>query len=59
MLVSPACGVALAAGYSGVIKELQNEGTLPRALSNVMVVVCGGNEVTLEQIELWKKQFHL
>lgn len=59
MLVSPACGAALAAVYGGVVAELQAEGTLPRPLSNIIVVVCGGNEVTLKEIELWKKQFNL
>ena len=51
MLVPPACGAALAAVYSGVIKDLQKEGTLPQKLSNIMIVVCGGNEVNLKEIE--------
>lgn len=59
VLVSPACGAALAAVYGDVLTQLQTEGTLPRPLSNVLVVVCGGNEVTLKEIELWKKQFDL
>lgn len=51
MLVPPACGAALAAVFSGVIKDLKKEGTLPKKLSNIMIVVCGGNEVNLKEIE--------
>ena len=59
MLVSPACGAALAAVYGGVISELQKAGKLPQTMSNVVVVVCGGNEVSLELIQSWKETFNV
>ena len=57
MLVSPACGAALAAVYGGVISDLQKAHKLPMTLSNVVVVVCGGNEVSLDLIQSWKETY--
>lgn len=57
MLVSPACGAALAAVYEGIISDLQKAHKLPLSLSNVVVVVCGGNEVSLELIQSWRESF--
>lgn len=58
VLVEPACGAALAAVYSGVIKKLQGEGKLAAAehLGPVVVVVCGGNNISMEQLRRLKKQ---
>jgi L-serine/L-threonine ammonia-lyase len=50
MLVEAACGAALAAIYSGQIGKLQGESRLPQKLDNIVVVVCGGNSVTMETL---------
>ena len=57
MLVEPSCGAGLAAAYSGVIKQLQQDGRLPAELSEILLVVCGGHCITMEMLEGWKKQF--
>jgi len=56
ILVEPACGAALAAVYSGVIKRLQGEGKLAQRLGPVVIVVCGGNNISMEQLARLKKQ---
>ena len=47
MLVEAACGVSLAAVYGGYVRKL-----LPRVRENdrVVVVVCGGSNVSLEML---------
>uniref|UniRef100_A0A8C4NLH4 L-serine deaminase n=1 Tax=Eptatretus burgeri TaxID=7764 RepID=A0A8C4NLH4_EPTBU len=50
MLVEPACGAALAAVYEDVIGKLQYEGKLNHNLSSVVIVVCGGSNITLAQL---------
>lgn len=59
MLVEPACGAALAAVYSNVIQKLQQEGKLACSLSSVVVIVCGGNNITLRQLQHLKEQLGL
>lgn len=54
--MEPACGAALAAVYSDVIKRLQDEGKLERELGPVVLVVCGGNNISMEQLQRLKKQ---
>nr|XP_043881431.1 L-serine dehydratase/L-threonine deaminase-like [Solea senegalensis] len=56
ILVEPACGAALASVYSGVIKRLQGEGKLAQKLGPVVIVVCGGNNISIEQLSTLKKQ---
>lgn len=56
VLVEPACGAALAAVYSNVIKRLQDEGKLAQRLGPVVIVVCGGNNISMEQLRRLKKQ---
>lgn len=56
VLVEPACGAALAAVYCGVIKRLQHEGKLAQDLGPVVIVVCGGNNISMEQLIRLKKQ---
>lgn len=56
VLVEPACGAALAAVYSGIIKRLQGEGKLAQPLGPVVIVVCGGNNISMEQLWRLKKQ---
>ncbi|XP_076344849.1 serine dehydratase-like isoform X2 [Tachypleus tridentatus] len=54
MLVQPACGATLAALYSGILsnliqnKEITGDGP-------VVVIVCGGCDVTLNKCEEWKQ----
>uniref|UniRef100_UPI00358EFA85 L-serine dehydratase/L-threonine deaminase-like isoform X1 n=1 Tax=Myxine glutinosa TaxID=7769 RepID=UPI00358EFA85 len=57
MLVEPACGTALAAIYEDVVKKLQLSGKLDHDLTSVVVIVCGGSNITLGQLEIWKDQF--
>lgn len=56
VLVEPACGAALAAVYCDIIRRLQSEGKLAQQLGPVVVVVCGGNNISLEQLCRFKKQ---
>ncbi|XP_044845769.1 L-serine dehydratase/L-threonine deaminase-like isoform X2 [Mauremys mutica] len=56
ILVEPACGAALAAVYSGVVQRLQAEGKLSRALGSLVIIVCGGNNITLAQLQRLKEQ---
>ncbi|KAI9325033.1 L-serine dehydratase/L-threonine deaminase-like protein [Zopfochytrium polystomum] len=63
-LVEPACGAALAAVYEpGLIaerlRELGGEVELTRDASVVVVVVCGGSNVTFDAITKWKNEFDL
>ncbi|AWP16779.1 putative L-serine dehydratase/L-threonine deaminase-like isoform 2 [Scophthalmus maximus] len=50
VLVEMACGAALAAVYSGVICRLQDEGRLPSPLGPLLMIVCGGSSVNMEQL---------
>lgn len=60
ILVEPACGAALAAVYSGVLKRLQYEGKLAEQMSGpVIIVVCGGNNISFGQLQRLKKQLGL
>ncbi|XP_039628231.1 L-serine dehydratase/L-threonine deaminase-like [Polypterus senegalus] len=59
ILVEPACGAALAAVYNNVVHKLQEEGKLSRDLSSVVIVVCGGNNITLGQLQRLKEQLGL
>ena len=56
ILVEPACGAALAAVYCDIIGRLQKEGKLAKDLGPVVVVVCGGNNISIEQLLRLKKQ---
>lgn len=58
MLVEPSCGAALAAGYSGVIRGLI-ESNFIRKSGPIVFVVCGGNIVSLDDMNRWKEQFNL
>ena len=59
VLIPPSCGAALSAVYSDVIPKLQKNGQLPASLENVVIIVCGGSEVTLETIKKWKEEFKI
>ncbi|ESO12670.1 hypothetical protein HELRODRAFT_105471 [Helobdella robusta] len=60
MLVEPSCGASLAAIYAGIVS-----GMLPqfksnaRKLKNILVIVCGGVNINLNQLNMWKTQFSL
>lgn len=58
-LVSVSSGIGMSALYSGVINSLQKEGKLPGGQLRVVVIVTGGNEVTLEEVGRWKGLFGL
>ncbi|KAG0347738.1 hypothetical protein BG004_007076 [Podila humilis] len=56
-LVEPSCGAALAAAYtpglfSKSIPNLEKE-------SNIVVIVCGGSNISYEQLDQFKKQFNV
>jgi len=53
-LVEPACGAALAAVYSGQVRQLEEEGYLGEG--PVVVVVCGGNLVSTAMVESWRAE---
>lgn len=50
VLVEMACGAALAAVYSGLIRRLQDEGRLPTPLGPLLVIVCGGSSIDMKQL---------
>lgn len=50
ILVEAACGAALAAVYSHVVQKLQGEGKLRAPLSSLVVIVCGGSNISLAQL---------
>lgn len=51
ILVEPACGATLAMVYSGKLKDVLELNTK----SKVVLVVCGGSNISLELIEDYKK----
>lgn len=58
--MEPACGAALAAVYSGVLGRLQKEGKLAGQMGGpVVVVVCGGNNISIEQLRRLKQKLGL
>ncbi|XP_049918396.1 serine dehydratase-like [Epinephelus moara] len=58
VLVEMACGAALAAVYSRLIHRLQDEGRLPTQLGPLLVIVCGGSSVDMEQLAYLKHKLH-
>ena len=55
MMVEPACGAAVAVAYNGerlhkLLNNLSSE-------SRVVLIVCGGSDVSFAQIEEWKRDF--
>lgn len=59
ILVEPACGAALAGLYSGIVHQLQEKKKLKADLRCVVVIVCGGYSISLEEILKFKKDFDL
>lgn len=58
VLVEMACGAALAAIYSGLIGRLQDEARLPARLGPLVVIVCGGSSVDMQQLANLKVKLH-
>ncbi|KAH0625438.1 hypothetical protein JD844_014955 [Phrynosoma platyrhinos] len=56
ILVEPACGAALTSVYSQVVQRLQAEGKLSPQLDSLVVIVCGGNNITLAELQHLKEQ---
>ena len=59
MLVELACGAPLSMVYGGGIRQLQQQGYLPREMKNIVVIVCGGSAVNIDMLHSWKQQFEL
>jgi len=55
MLVELACGVSVALCYGGRLKRAL--GRPVRKEEKVVIVVCGGQNVTVAMVEEWRKQF--
>ncbi|KAL7639457.1 UNVERIFIED_CONTAM: hypothetical protein RMT77_009958 [Armadillidium vulgare] len=53
-LVEPSCAVSLSAAYSNIISDLVAEGKIKKD-GAVVFIVCGGNGITIKQLEEWKK----
>lgn len=58
-LVSASAGASLVPVYTDMLNVLQIEEKLPKGKLDIVVIVCGGNEVTLKEIDNWKNMFHL
>lgn len=57
--MEPACGAALAAVYSRVVQKLQGEGKLQAPLPSLVVIICGGSNISLGQLQALKEQLGL
>lgn len=57
--MEPACGAALAAVYSQVVDKLQVEGKLHAPLASLVIIVCGGSNISLAQLQALKAQLGL
>jgi len=58
MLVEPACGAALACVYERLFKVWQEQEKLAE-LKSILVIVCGGNLVSVKAIKEWKDKLGL
>ena len=54
IMVEPACGVSIALAYNGKLKELVHGLTKD---SKIVIVVCGGAGVSLEQLMSWRQTY--
>lgn len=55
LLVEPACGLNAALCYNGKLAEALGRPITPDM--KVVVVVCGGSNVTLEQLAIWRAEY--
>ncbi|XP_068679376.1 L-serine dehydratase/L-threonine deaminase-like isoform X1 [Montipora foliosa] len=58
MLVEPACGASLACVYERLFRLWQEQGKLAE-MKSVLVIVCGGNIVSLKALKEWKEKLGL
>ena len=58
MLVEPACGAALTCVYERLFKAWQEQGKLGQ-LKSTLVIVCGGNLVSMKAMKEWKDKLGL
>ncbi|XP_066511082.1 L-serine dehydratase/L-threonine deaminase-like [Hoplias malabaricus] len=56
ILVEPACGATLGAVYCHIISRLQKEHKLAKKLGPVVVVVCGGNNISIHELQRLKEK---
>lgn len=59
VLVEAACGVSIAAAYNGTIRKVVGQGLSDEEYEkkNVVMVVCGGSNVTLALLEKYKETY--
>ena len=57
-LVEPACGASLAVIYSDILTNLCNDKKLPN-IDRVVVIVCGGHSLKIDDLLSWKKEFSI
>ncbi|RDI80021.1 hypothetical protein Vi05172_g9990 [Venturia inaequalis] len=55
MLVEPACGVNVALCYDGRLEKALGRKITPEM--KVVIVLCGGSNVTLDMLEKWRKEY--
>lgn len=55
LLVEPACGVSAALCYNGKLEEVLGHPVTPDM--KIIVIVCGGSNVTLEQLAEWREEY--
>ncbi|TID27247.1 tryptophan synthase beta subunit-like PLP-dependent enzyme [Venturia nashicola] len=55
MLVEPACGVNVALCYDGRLGKALGKKITPE--TRVVIVLCGGSNVTLDMLEKWRKEY--
>lgn len=59
MLVEPACGASLVVLYKeNILTELVDTKQLKK-LESIVVIVCGGHSVNIEQLVKWKQEFNI
>jgi len=59
MIVETACGAALAALYTGLVRKLFKQNSEKYTDGPVIVIVCGGCALTLDELIQFKEQFNL
>ena len=55
-LVEPACGASLVVMYSDILSKLKSDHKLP-SIDRVVVIVCGGHSLQIDDLLSWKKDF--
>lgn len=55
MLVEPACGVNVALCYDGRLQQALGRKVTPE--TKIVIVLCGGSNVTLDMLENWRKEY--